>query len=152
MLTALGTTDNKVEALTLGADDYLVKPFEFRELLARVRALTRRARPDFGPVVLQAADLELNPTTKQVTCSGQLVTLTAREFALLEVLLRHKNEVLSRADLIEKVWTLNFDTGTNVVDVYINYLRNKIEKPFGRRLIQTVVGMGYVLRDEPTAL
>ncbi|MBJ6143449.1 response regulator transcription factor [Hymenobacter sp. BT559] len=152
MLTALGTTDNKVEALTLGADDYLVKPFEFRELLARVRALTRRARPDFGPVVLQAADLELNPTTKQVTCGGQLVTLTAREFALLEVLLRHKNEVLSRADLIEKVWTLNFDTGTNVVDVYINYLRNKIEKPFGRRLIQTMVGMGYVLRDEPTAL
>jgi len=152
MLTALGTTDNKVEALTLGADDYVVKPFEFRELLARVRALTRRAQPDFGPVVLQAADLELNPQTKQVTCGGQPVALTAREFTLLEVLLRHKNEVLSRADLIEKVWTLNFDTGTNVVDVYINYLRNKIEKPFGRRLIHTKVGMGYVLRDEAITL
>ena len=152
MLTALGTTDNKIEGLTLGADDYVVKPFEFRELLARVRALTRRTRADYGPAVLQAADLELNPATKQVTCGGQPVSLTAREFALLEVLLRHKNEVLSRADLIEKVWTLNFDTGTNVVDVYINYLRNKIEKPFGRRLIHTMVGMGYALRDEAVPL
>jgi two-component system copper resistance phosphate regulon response regulator CusR len=151
LLTTLGTPADDA-ASTVGADDYLAQPFEFCELLARVRALTRLDRPDIGPAVLQAADLELNPWTKQVTCRGQLVTLNAREFALLEVLLHHKNEVLSRADLIEKVWPLSFDIGINVVDVYINYLRNKIEKPFGRRLIQTMVGMGYVLRDVAMAL
>ena len=148
MLTALGTTDNKVEALNLGADDYVVKPFAFKELLARVHALTRRANPNYGPSLLQAADLELNSLTKVVRCGEALVNLTAREFALLELLLRHKNEVLSRAFIAEKVWALTFDTGTNVVDVYINYLRNKIDKPFGRRLIHTVVGMGYCLRED----
>lgn len=148
MLTALGTTDNKVEALNLGADDYVVKPFAFKELLARVHALTRRANANYGPPLLQAADLELNSLTKVVRSGETLISLTAREFALLELLLRHKNEVLSRAFIAEKVWALTFDTGTNVVDVYINYLRNKIDKPFHRRLIQTVVGMGYCLRDE----
>ncbi|WP_324670712.1 response regulator transcription factor [Hymenobacter sp. GOD-10R] len=148
MLTALGTTDNKVEAFQLGADDYVVKPFAFRELLARVQALARRATRA-SPAELVAADLELNPQTKVVRRAGQLINLTAREFALLELLLLHKNEVLSRPLIAEKVWTLNFDTGTNVVDVYINYLRNKIDKPFAYPLIQTVIGMGYVLRDEP---
>jgi two-component system copper resistance phosphate regulon response regulator CusR len=148
MLTALGTTDNKVEALNMGADDYLVKPFAFKELLARLHALTRRANPNYGPPILQAADLVLNTLTKVVRCGETVVNLTAREFALLELLLRHKNEVLSRVFIAEKVWALTFDTGTNVVDVYINYLRNKIDKPFGRRLIQTVVGMGYCLREE----
>ncbi|MBO3269038.1 response regulator transcription factor [Hymenobacter sp. NBH84] len=147
MLTALGTTDNKVEALNLGADDYVVKPFEFKELLARVRALTRRANPDYGPTLLQADNLELNTLTKVVRSGDTQISLTAREFSLLELLLQHKNEVLSRTYIAEQVWALNFDTGTNVVDVYINYLRNKIDKPFKRRLIQTVVGMGYSLRD-----
>ncbi|UOR03634.1 response regulator transcription factor [Hymenobacter aerilatus] len=147
MLTALGTTDNKVEALNLGADDYVVKPFEFKELLARVRALTRRANPNYGPTVLQAGDLELNTLTKVVRSGNTQISLTAREFSLLELLLQHKNEVLSRTYIAEQVWALNFDTGTNVVDVYINYLRNKIDKPFNRRLIHTVVGMGYSLRD-----
>jgi DNA-binding response OmpR family regulator len=151
MLTALGTTDNKVEALNIGADDYVVKPFAFQELLARLNALTRRANPNYGPPVLEADDLVLNTLTKTVRCGETMVSLTAREFALLELLLRHKNEVLSRPFIAEKVWALNFDTGTNVVDVYINYLRNKIDKPFGRRLIQTVVGMGYCLRDEVVA-
>ena len=150
MLTALGTTDNKVEAFALGADDYVVKPFAFRELLARVQALVRRATPS-STAQLTAADLELHPLTKVVRRAGQLITLTAREFALLHLLLQHKNEVLSRPVIAEKVWTLNFDTGTNVVDVYINYLRNKVDKPFASQLIQTVVGMGYVLRDEPSA-
>ncbi|TGD83090.1 response regulator transcription factor [Hymenobacter wooponensis] len=150
MLTALGTTDNKVEAFQLGADDYVVKPFAFRELMARVHALVRRAGPR-ATDELVAADLELNPLTKVVRRAGQLITLTAREFALLHLLLQHKNEVLSRPIIAEKVWTLNFDTGTNVVDVYINYLRNKVDKPFNTQLIQTVVGMGYVLRDEPGA-
>lgn len=150
MLTALGTTDNKVDAFHLGADDYVVKPFVFRELLARVQALARRAAPS-SAVELQAADLELNTRTKVVRRAGQLLTLTAREFALLALLLQHKNEVLTRPFIAEKVWSLKFDTGTNVVDVYINYLRNKIDKPFDNQLIQTVVGMGYVLRDEPTA-
>ncbi|MBC6611333.1 response regulator transcription factor [Hymenobacter sp. BT507] len=147
MLTALGTTDNKVEALNLGADDYVVKPFEFKELLARVRALTRRANPTYSPTLLQADDLELNTQTKIVRSGDTQISLTAREFSLLELLLQHKNEVLSRTYIAEQVWALNFDTGTNVVDVYINYLRNKIDKPFNRRLIQTVVGMGYSLRD-----
>ncbi len=151
MLTALGTTDNKVEALNMGADDYVVKPFAFKELLARMHALTRRANPNYGPTELQAADLVLNTVTKVVRCGDTVVNLTAREFALLELLLRHKNEVLSRVFIAEKVWALTFDTGTNVVDVYINYLRNKIDKPFGRRLIQTMVGMGYCLRDEAPA-
>lgn len=146
MLTALGTTDNKVDAFQLGADDYVVKPFAFRELLARVQALARRAAPS-SAVELQVADLTLNTRTKVVSRAGQLLTLTAREFALLQLLLEHKNEVLARPFIAEKVWSLNFDTGTNVVDVYINYLRNKVDKPFATPLIQTVVGMGYVLRD-----
>jgi DNA-binding response OmpR family regulator len=150
MLTALGTTDNKVDAFQLGADDYVVKPFAFRELLARVQALARRAAPG-SAVELSAADLTLNTRTKVVSRAGQALTLTAREFALLQLLLQHKNEVLARPFIAEKVWSLTFDTGTNVVDVYINYLRNKVDKPFPTPLIQTVVGMGYVLRDEAGA-
>jgi len=150
VLTALGTTDNQVDAFQLGADDYVVKPFAFRELLARVRALTRRASPG-SAVELVAADLELNTQTKVVRRAGQRITLTEREFALLQLLLLHKNEVLARPFIAEKVWNITFDTGTNVVDVYINYLRAKVDKPFTTPLIQTVVGMGYVLRDQPGA-
>ena len=152
MLTAFGSVDNRVDGLNAGADDYLVKPFAFAELLARIRALTRRLNPSYKPELLVAGDLELNPITKQVRRGIVNILLTAREFKLLEFLLQHKNEVLSRPNIAEKVWAVNFDTGTNVVDVYINYLRNKLEKPFGSRIIHTVVGMGYVLRDEVTPL
>ena len=148
MLTAFGTVINRVDGLNAGADDYLVKPFAFAELLARIRALTRRFNTFNKPELLVAGDLELNPTTKQVRRGVVNILLTAREFKLLEFLLQHKNEVLSRQKIAEKVWAVDFDTGTNVVDVYINYLRNKLDKPFGSRIIHTVVGMGYVLRDE----
>lgn len=148
MLTAFGTVINRVDGLNAGADDYLVKPFAFAELLARIRALTRRFNTSNKPELLVAGDLELNPTTKQVRRGVVNILLTAREFKLLEFLLQHKNEVLSRQKIAEKVWAVDFDTGTNVVDVYINYLRNKLDKPFGSRIIHTVVGMGYVLRDE----
>lgn len=152
MLTAFGSVDNRVEGLNAGADDYLVKPFAFAELLARVRALTRRFNSSYKPELLVAGDLEMNSTTKQVRRGTVNILLTAREFKLLEFLLEHKNEVLSRPVIAEKVWAVDFDTGTNVVDVYINYLRNKLEKPFGSRLIHTMVGMGYVLRDKATPL
>jgi len=148
MLTAFSSVANRVEGLEAGADDYLIKPFAFAELLARVRAQTRRLNPAYKPDLLVAGDLELNQTTRQVRRGTINIWLTKREFELLEFLLQHKNEVLSRSAIANKVWSVGFDTGTNVVDVYINYLRNKIEKPFGSRIIQTVVGTGYVLREE----
>lgn len=151
MLTAQGTVANKLEAFNLGADDYLLKPFDFQELLARVKALTRRAVPRAADGILTAGALELNPQTKTVRREGIAVRLTAREFALLELLLRHKNEVLSRSTIAAQVWSMAFDTGTNVVDVYINYLRQKVDKPFETRLIHTVVGTGYMLVDEATS-
>lgn len=148
MLTALNTTDDVVEGLNVGADDYLGKPFKFQELLARVRALGRRRSGLAAPVnLLQVADLVMDLDQKIVTRAGQELQLTLKEFLLLECLMRNKNRVLSRLDLLEKVWGIQFDTGTNVVDVYTNYLRNKVDKPFEHKLIQTVVGMGYVIRD-----
>lgn len=148
MLTALNTTDDVVEGLNVGADDYLGKPFKFQELLARVRALGRRRNALTTPAnLLQVADLVMDLDQKIVTRAGQELQLTLKEFLLLECLMRNKNRVLSRLDLLEKVWGIQFDTGTNVVDVYTNYLRNKVDKPFEHKLIQTVVGMGYVIRD-----
>lgn len=148
MLTALNTTDDVVEGLNVGADDYLGKPFKFQELLARVRALGRRRSALAAPAnLLQVADLIMDLDQKTVTRAGQELQLTLKEFLLLECLLRNKNRVLSRLDLLEKVWGIQFDTGTNVVDVYTNYLRNKVDKPFEHKLIQTVVGMGYVIRE-----
>ncbi|MCF8246777.1 MAG: response regulator transcription factor [Saprospiraceae bacterium] len=148
MLTALNTTDDVVEGLNSGADDYLGKPFKFQELLARVRALGRRSGQIGGPTnLLQVADLTMDLDQKIVTRAGLELQLTLKEFLLLECLIRNKNRVLSRLDLLEKVWGIHFDTGTNVVDVYMNYLRNKIDKPFDQKLIQTVVGMGYVIRE-----
>lgn len=147
MLTALGTTDDKIVGLDAGADDYLVKPFEFRELMARVRALTRRNQ-GMAPAanLLKIADLELNPDTKQVVRAGKEIALTAKEFQLLEYFLRHQGRVISKVELAEKLWDLTFDTGTNIIEVYINFLRKKIDKDFEPKLLHTQIGMGYVVK------
>jgi two-component system copper resistance phosphate regulon response regulator CusR len=148
LLTALGTTEDKVDGLDAGADDYLTKPFKFQELLARIRALSRRKNNQVTPVIFSIADLEMNTSAKTVKRNGQLINLTAREFFLLEFFLKNIGRVLSRAEIAENIWEISFDTGTNIVDVYINYLRNKIEKGFSPKLIHTVIGMGYVMKVE----
>jgi len=148
MLTALGTTQDKLQGFDSGADDYLVKPFDFSELVARVRALTRRRGKEVKGAQLTLADLTLDTAAKTVTRAGQPIKLTAREFGLLELLMRHTGRVLSRAEIAGDVWEESFDAGSNVVDVYVNYLRNKVDKGFTQKLIHTVVGMGYVMRVE----
>jgi len=149
MLTALGTTQDKLLGFDGGADDYLVKPFDFGELLARVRALTRRRdRRSTKGNTLSLADLTVDTAAKTVVRAGQPIKLTAREFNLLELLLRHHGRVLSRSEIAEHTWQESFDTGSNVIDVYVNYLRNKVDRGFDKKLIHTVVGMGYVLREE----
>ena len=146
MLTALGTTEDKVNGFEAGADDYLVKPFEFRELLLRIKALTRRSpREETSGNVLKVADLVLDMDKKTAQRGEKQIGLTAKEFALLEYLMRNKGRVLSRMDISEKVWDINFDTGTNVVEVYINILRKKIDKDFEDKLIHTRIGMGYIM-------
>lgn len=148
MLTALGTTEDKITGLDSGADDYLVKPFEFRELLARIRSLLRRSSsPSTGSNVLKFLDLEMNLDTYEVSRSGKKIDLTQKEFALLEYLLRNKGRVLSRIDIAEKIWDITFDTGTNVIDVYVNFLRKKIDKDFSPKLIHTQTGIGYILKE-----
>lgn len=146
LLTALGTTEDKVIGLDAGADDYLTKPFKFMELLARIRALTRRKSILTIPAILTIADLEMNTGSKIVKRNGKVINLTAREFFLLEFFLNNKERVLTRAEIAENIWEISFDTGTNIVDVYINYLRNKIDKGFSPKLIHTIIGMGYVLK------
>lgn len=150
MLTALNTTQDVVDGLNAGADDYLGKPFHFSELVARVKALSRRQAPYFKEEsVLSLADLQLNTQTKLATREGKEIVLTAKEYSLLELFLKNTGKVLSRALIAESVWGLEFDTGTNTIDVYVNYLRNKIEKGFsGDKLIHTVVGMGYVMKEK----
>ncbi len=150
MLTALGTTDDIVTGLETGADDYLTKPFKFKELLARLQALARRemmADSNKGQL-LKVKDLEMNLKTKEVFRDGVEIVLTAREFKLLEFLLINKNRVVSRIDILGSVWEVDFDLGTNVIDVYINYLRKKIEKGFSSKIIKTVIGMGYIIKDD----
>ncbi len=149
MLTALSTKEDIVRGLDSGADDYLPKPFDFKELLARVRALSRRMTDDYQHEVLQIADLRLDVATKTVTRSGNAIKLTAKEFLLLHMMLRNKGRVLSRVDMVDKIWDSNQDFRSNVVDVFVNLLRNKIDKHYSPKLIHTVVGMGYVLREEP---
>lgn len=148
LLSALGETDDKVAGLDAGADDYLGKPFDFREFVARIKALARRPGSAFQVEnILRYADLELDLDTKTVRRAGKSISLTPREFALLEFLLRYPGKVLSKTEISEKVWDVDFDTGTNVIEVYVNYLRNKVDKGFDRKLIHTIFGQGYVLRE-----
>jgi two-component system copper resistance phosphate regulon response regulator CusR len=149
MLTALGTTDDIVTGLEIGADDYLPKPFKFKELLARINALTRRriAGNKNGAQLLKVKDLVMNLTSKEVLRNGVEISLTAREFRLLEFLLKNKNRVVSRTDILENVWEVDFDLGTNVIDVYINYIRKKLEQGFSTKIIKTVIGMGYIIKE-----
>ncbi|RYC67173.1 MULTISPECIES: response regulator transcription factor [Spirosoma] len=150
MLTALGEIEDKVEGLDLGADDYVVKPFDLRELSARVGVWMRRTsqRHTSREEILQVADLVVNLSAKTVSRQNTQIDLTAREFMLLEYLLRNQGRVVSKMDLSEQVWGLNFDPGTNVVEVYINYLRRKIDRDFTPKLIHTRPGLGYVLRED----
>jgi DNA-binding response OmpR family regulator len=145
LLTARDSVEMKVRGLDSGADDYLTKPFAFAELLARMRALRRRDRAEIS-MRLQVDDLVLDPLTRRVTRANRPIQLTSKEFALLECFMSHPDQVLSRTILAEKVWDETFDAFTNVIDVYINYLRNKIDRDFSPKLIHTVRGAGYVLR------
>lgn len=149
MLTALSSLNDKIEGYDAGADDYIIKPFEFRELLMKIRVLLKRTINQNLPVgsVLKAGDLEMNLDSKEVRRGNTRINLTAKEFQLLEYLLRNKNRVVSRVDIAMNVWDIDFDTNTNVIDVYINYVRNKVDKKFEQKLIHTQVGMGYILKE-----
>lgn len=149
MLTALGALNDKIEGYDSGADDYMLKPFEFKELLLKIRALLKRSMTQSLPVgnILKVAGLEMNLDSKEVRRNDIIINLTAKEFQLLEYMLRNKNRVVSRVDIAINVWDVDFETNTNVIDVYISYLRNKIDKGFDHKLIQTHIGMGYILKD-----
>lgn len=150
LVTALDSIDQKLSGFEVGADDYIVKPYDFRELLARIRLHTKRTQPVSASSepneILRTADLELDIAFKTVSRSGVPIVLTAKEFALLEFLLRRGGRVATRHEIVENVWDVNFDTGTNVVDVYINFLRKKIDRNFEPKLIHTKQGMGYYLK------
>jgi two-component system, OmpR family, copper resistance phosphate regulon response regulator CusR len=149
MLTALGTVADKLSGFEVGTDDYMVKPFDFMELLVRVKALLKRTNEIEQPSEkLHEADLELDLKEKVARRDGKVVELTAKEFSLLEYLMINKGRVVSKVDIAEKVWDINFDTGTNFIEVYVNYLRNKIDKGFSNKLIHTIVGMGYMLKNK----
>ncbi len=147
MLTALNGTEDVVEGLDAGADDYMVKPFRVPELLARVRALLRRVEQSEDKQISTLADLVLDHETKAVSRNQEIIKLTATEFRLLEFLIRNKNRLKTRMEILEEVWGMSFDPNTNVVDVYINYLRNKIDKPFDKKLLHTQVGLGFILKE-----
>lgn len=146
LLTARDSVEDRVTGLDGGADDYLTKPFAFEELLARIRVLMRRG--DYGLPVLKYADLQLDPTTRKAMRGDKEIELTVKEYALIEYMLRNPERVLTRTIIAEHVWDQNFDSETNVVDVYINHLRTKIDKDFSEKLIHTVRGVGYVLKTE----
>jgi two-component system, OmpR family, copper resistance phosphate regulon response regulator CusR len=143
MLTAFGTPENKLTGFDAGADDYVLKPFDFKELLARIKVFLRRSNIEPSQNNLKISDLEMDPDTKTVTRSGKKIELTSKEFALLETFLRNKDKLLSREFISEKVWGLDFETGTNIIDVYINYLRKKIDSGFKTKLIRTKFGFGF---------
>jgi two-component system OmpR family response regulator len=150
MLTARDAIQDRVAGLDAGADDYLAKPFSFAELLARLRALARRGAAE-RPVALEIGDLRLDPATRQVWRDGVEVTLSGKEFALLETFMRRPGDVLSRVQLLEHAWDYAFESRSNVVDVYVRYLREKVDRPFGRHDIETVRGVGYRLRKDSSA-
>lgn len=144
MLTALGTSDNKLIGFDAGADDYVLKPFDFRELLARVNVFIKRSNISESEThKLSIADFEMNLDTKTATRGGKKIELTLKEFALMETFLKNKNKLLSRDYIIEKVWNIDFETGTNIIDVYVNYLRKKIDKDFEPKIIHTKFGFGF---------
>ena len=147
ILTARDAVEDRVRGLDAGADDYLTKPFALPELLARLRALSRRT-PAERPTVLTAGDLSLDPATREVRRADALIQLTPKEFGLLELLMRHRGEVVPRAALMEHGWDLAFEGDSNILDVYMRYLRQKVDRPFGRSSIQTVRGVGYRLRED----
>lgn len=151
MLTARGQTNDKVRGFDLGADDYLVKPFQFPELLARVRALLKRGKTTVTDLVQRVADLEVDPIRHRAVRAGQRIELTAKEFALLALLVQRSGEVLSRTEIASLVWDIHFDSETNVVDVAMRRLRAKVDTPFDTALIHTVRGVGYVLEARPGA-
>jgi two-component system copper resistance phosphate regulon response regulator CusR len=146
-LTARDEVDDRVRGLELGADDYLIKPFAFSELLARIRSLLRRGRSSQEPTRLQVADLELDLVKRRVLKAGERIDLTAKEFALLELMMRREGEVLPRSLIASQVWDMNFDSDTNVIEVAVRRLRVKVDDPYPRKLIHTVRGMGYVLEE-----
>lgn len=148
MLTALGTTENIVTGLDSGADDYLVKPFKFAELEARLRSLSRRKTGSTSPAdLIQIGDITVNTAARNVVRNGREITLTSTEYRLLEFMVRNRGRVLSRVELLENVWGIDFNMGTNVVDVYVNYLRKKLGNDHDSKLIHTVIGMGYIIKD-----
>jgi two-component system, OmpR family, copper resistance phosphate regulon response regulator CusR len=151
MLTALGTTEDKVTGLESGADDYLLKPFEFAELIARMRAVTRRAGSSQAspPAMLEYKDLKLDLNKKVVIRAKKTINLTAKEFQILEYFMQNQGRVIPRAELAEKIWDFKFDTGTNVVEVYMNILRKKIDRDFEPKLLHTRIGLGYILTVDP---
>jgi DNA-binding response OmpR family regulator len=149
ILTAKDSVEDRVAGLNSGCDDYLPKPFAFAELLARSRALLRRKATDRG-VTLAVGDLVLDPVSHRVTRAGKNVELTSREYALLQYFMHHPNQILTRTMIVEQVWGYDFDNFSNVVDVYVNYLRNKIDRTFEPKLLHTVRGIGYVLKQPPT--
>jgi DNA-binding response OmpR family regulator len=144
----LSTTDDVVNGFDLGADDYLVKPFEFRELMVRIRSLLKRTVHNSNPNLLTVGNLTLDVRERKAMREGKEIALTGKECALLEYMIKNKGKVISRSDLAKHVWNIDFDTGTNMVEVYVNYLRNKIDKGFEKKLIHTQFGIGYILKDE----
>jgi two-component system copper resistance phosphate regulon response regulator CusR len=148
MLTALGTTEDKLNGFDSGADDYLVKPFEFRELLARIRSLLKRiSSAENEENILSILDLKVNMNTYEVLRANKKINLTQKEFALLVYLLQNEGRVVTRSDIALHVWDINFDTGTNIIDVYVNFLRKKIDKDFQHKLIHTQTGFGYIMKE-----
>ncbi|MBI2428086.1 MAG: response regulator transcription factor [Ignavibacteriales bacterium] len=148
MLTAKSTVDDRVKGLDYGADDYLVKPFAITELLARVRSLLRRKKgAEKSATTLAIGDLTLDLVSHKAVRGGKMIDLTSKEFALLEYFIRNRNKTLNRSTITEHIWNYNFDTGTNIIDVYINHLRTKIDGGFTKKLIHTVRGVGYVMKD-----
>lgn len=148
MLTALSTLNDKVKGFNMGADDYLTKPFHFEELLLRIKALSRRIFISMPTLEYRAGDLVMNIYKKTVTRGNKSIILTQKEYTLLEYFLVNKNRVLTRTQIAEAVWGIGFDRGTNLIDVYVNYVRGKVDKQYDTQLIHTVIGMGYILKDE----